>query len=187
MSTKFMPNLELPAEVRAVAEKNVTQARQAFETLFNSAREAVGKSEGHFEEVRSGVRDLRQKTLGLVEANVAASFDFLNKLVAAKSPQEMMTLQSEFLQSQLKAVTEQAKSLGEEAKSLGEATVRSLEENARGLADRVKALTAAATQQAQATAQDLKAMGEAVARDVKATGEQVSNVAGQTFDPNRSQ
>ncbi len=187
MSNKFMPNLELPAEMRAVAEKNVAQARQAFETLFTSAREAVGKSEGQFEEVRSGMRDLRQKTLGLMEANVTASFDFLNKLVAARSPQEMMSLQAEFLQNQMKSVTEQAKSLGEEAKSLGEATVRSLDENARNLAERVKELSAAATQQAQAVAQDLKAMGEAVTRDAKAAGEQMASAAEQTFDPNRPQ
>lgn len=179
MTTKFGPDLELPAEMRAIAEKNVAQARQAFETLFSSARDAVGDSEGRFEEMRSSMKDLRQKTIGLMEANMAASFDFLHKLVAAKSPQEMMSLQAEFLQTQMQAVAEQAKSLGADAKALGETTVRSLDEHARALADRVRTLTTAAAQNVQEAAQDLKSMGETAMRDAKTGAE-------QTFDPNQN-
>lgn len=175
--TKIGPDLELPAEMRAIAEKNVAQARQAFETLFQSARDAVGDGEGRLEEMRTSMKDLRQKTIGLMEANVAASFDFLHKLVAAKSPQEMMSLQAEFLSSQMQAVAEQAKSLGAEAKALGENTVRTLDEHARALADRVKTLSATAAQNAQDAAQDLKSMGESAMRDAKTTAE-------QAVDPN---
>lgn len=179
MTTKFGPDLELPAEMRAIAEKNVAQARQAFETLFDSARDAVGDSEGRFEEVRTSMKDLRQKTIGLMEANVAASFDFLHKLVAAKSPQEMMSLQAEFLSSQMQAVAEQAKTLGAEAKALGETTVRSLDEHARALAERVRTLSTAAAQNAQEAAQDLKSMGESAMNAAKTSAE-------QAFDPNRN-
>ncbi|MEP9351167.1 phasin family protein [Xanthobacter sp. KR7-225] len=176
--TKIGPDLELPAEMRAIAEKNVAQARQAFETLFKSARDAVGDGEGRFEEMRTSMKDLRQKTIGLMEANVAASFDFLHKLVTAKSPQEMMSLQAEFLSSQMQAVAEQAKSLGAEAKALGESTVRTLDEHARALAERVKTLSATAAQNAQAAAQDLKVMGETAMRDAKTATD-------QAIDPNR--
>ncbi|OYX13033.1 MAG: hypothetical protein B7Z15_08690 [Rhizobiales bacterium 32-66-8] len=62
MSAKFGSDLEMPPELRAIAEKNVAQARQAFDTLFDTARTAVGESEGCIEEVRSGMKDLRQKT-----------------------------------------------------------------------------------------------------------------------------
>ena len=179
MTTKFGPDLELPAEMRAIAEKNVAQARQAFETLFDSARDAVGEGEGRLEEVRTSMKDLRLKTIGLMESNVAASFDFLHKLVAAKSPQEMMSLQAEFLSSQMQAVAEQAKSLGAEAKAMGESTVRSLDEHARALAERVRTLSTAAAQNAQDAAQDLKAMGESAMNAAKSTAE-------QAFDPNRS-
>ena len=176
--TKIGPDLELPAEMRAVAEKNVAQARQAFETLFKSARDAVGDGEGRLEEMRTSMKDLRQKTIGLMEANVAASFDFLHKLVAAKSPQEMMSLQAEFLSSQMQAVAEQAKSLGAEAKALGESTVRTLDEHGRALAERVKTLSATAAQNAQAAAQDLKVMGETAMREAKSAAE-------QAIDPHR--
>ncbi|MEP9355885.1 phasin family protein [Xanthobacter sp. KR7-65] len=186
MTTKFGPDLELPAEMRAIAEKNVAQARQAFETLFHSAREAVGDSEGHFEEVRTGMKDLRQKAIGLMEANVEASFDFLHKLVAAKSPQEMMSLQAEFLTSQMKAVAEQAKDFGADAKSIGESTVRSMDEHARALAERLKTLAASAAQNAQAAAQDFKSVSETAVRDAKATAEHAATTATQATDPNQS-
>ncbi len=186
MTTKFGADLELPAEMRAIAEKNVTQARQAFETLFKNVRETVGNSEGTLDEVRSGVRDLRTKAVSLMQANVEASFDFLNKLAAAKSPQDMVTLQAQFLSDQMKVMAEQAQSLGGEAKALSEATARNFSDHAKVLADRVKDLSAAAAQGAQDAAQDLKAMGEAAGRDVKTGAEQASNIAGQATDPNRT-
>lgn len=179
MTTKFGPNLDLPVEVRAVAEKNVAQARQAFETLFKNAREAVGEGEGRLEEVRSGVLDLRQKVLGQMEANVEASFAFLNKLVSAKTPQEMLSLQAEFLSSQMQKAAEQAKVLGADVKSLGETTAKSLDQQARALADRVKTLSAAAAESAQSAAQDLKTVGESVIREAKANAE-------KAMDPNKS-
>lgn len=175
MTSKFGPDLELPAELRAIAEKNVAQARQAFDTLFDTARDAVGDSEGRLEEVRTGLRTLRQKTLGLVESNFNASFDFMNKLVQAKSPQEVLTLQTEFLTKQLQAVTDQAAALGNDARSLGETTVRTLDEHAKALAERVKALGTLAAQQAQSAAADVKAAGESVAQ-----------AAENTYDPNRT-
>lgn len=185
MTTKFGPDLELPAEMRAIAEKNVAQARQAFETLFHNAREAVGDTEGRIEEVRTGIKDLRQKAIGLMEANVEASFDFLHKLVAAKNPQEMLSAQAEFLTSQMKSVAEQAKSFGEDAKSLGESTVRTFDEHARALAERLKTLAAAAAQNAQNAAQDFKNVSETAVRDAKATAEHAATTAAQAVDPNQ--
>lgn len=186
MTTKFGPDLELPAEIRAIAEKNVAQARQAFETLFHSAREAAGDSEGRFEEVRAGILDLRQKAIGALEANVEASFDFLHKLVTAKSPQEVVGLQAEFLTSQIKAVSDQAKIFGADAKSLGETAAKSLDEHTRALAERLKTLAANAAQSAQSAAADFKSVSETAVRDAKATAEHAASTAAQATDPNQS-
>lgn len=177
MSSKSGPELELPPEVRAIAEKNVAQARQAFETLFDGARKAVGDTEGSIEDVRTGFKELRQKTLGLVEANVAATFEFLNKLVSAKNPQEVLSLQAEFLSSQMQVAAEQARTLGSEAKAFGESAVRNLDQHNRALAERVKELTATAAQNAQAAALDMKSLGEAAFKGAKAAAE-------QAMDPN---
>lgn len=185
MTTKFGPDLELPTEMRALAEKNVAQARQAFETLFKNARDTVGDTEGRLEEVRSGILDLRQKAIGLMEANVEASFDFLHRLVAAKSPQDMMSAQAEFLTTQMKSLAEQAQTFGADAKTLGEATVRTFDEHTKVLAERLKTLAAAAAQNAQTAAQDIKNVGETAARDAKATAEHAATTAADATDPNR--
>ncbi|TDT99404.1 phasin [Azorhizobium sp. AG788] len=186
MTPKFGPDLELPTELKAIAEKNVAQARQAFDTLFDAARTAVGESEGRLEEVRSNMKGLRQKTLGLVETNINAGFDFLNKLVQAKSPQEVLALQSEFLTRQMQALSEQAASLGSDARSLGESTVRSLDEHAKALAERVKALGTLATQHAQSAAADAQAAGKAAQSDVQATAEHAAENIQQPYNPNQT-
>lgn len=175
MTSKFGPDLELPSDLRALAEKNMAQARQAFDTLFDTARNAVGESEERLEEVRSSVKDLRQKTLGLVEENVNASFGFLDQLVQAKTPQDVLTLQADFLKKQMEAMAQQAASLGSEARSLGESTVRSMDEQTRALAERVQALGAAATQQTQKVAEEFKA---AATRAVKDVADKIKNPSG---------
>lgn len=178
MTSKFGPDLELPAELRAIAEKNVAQAKQAFDTLFDSARGAVGESEERLKEVQSGIKELRQKTIGLVEANVNASFDFLNKLVQARSPQEVFSLQTAFLTEQAKAVAEQAAAFGADAKSLGESTLKSLDEHGRALAERLQTLGAAATAHAKSVAEDMQAAGTTAAKKMQD--------AAQNNDPNQT-
>jgi len=44
---------------------------------------------------------------------VNAAFDLAQKLVRVKDPQEALTLQSEFLKTQINALQSQAKELGE--------------------------------------------------------------------------
>ncbi|WP_127089507.1 phasin family protein [Aquabacter cavernae] len=182
MSSKFGPDLELPAELRVIAEKNVAQARQAFDTLFDSARSAVGDSEERIKEVQSGIKELRAKTIGLVEANVNASFDFLNKLVQARSPQEVLSLQAAFVTEQVQAVAAQAATFGADARTLGESTIRSLDEHARALADRLQTLTTAATAHAKSVAEDLQTAGAATAKTAQSAFEQAT----KPNDPNQT-
>lgn len=182
MTNKFGPDLELPAELRAIAEKNVAQARQAFDTLFDSARSAVGDSEERIKEVQSGIKELRAKTIGLVEANVNASFDFLNKLVQAKSPQEVLSLQAAFVTEQVQAVAAQAAAFGADARTLGESTIRSLDEHARALAERLQSLATTATAHAKSVAEDMQNAGAAGAKSAQSAFEQAT----KPNDPNQT-
>ena len=182
MTNKFGPDLELPAELRAIAEKNVAQARQAFDTLFDSARSAVGDSEERLKEVQSGIKELRQKTIGLVEANVNASFEFLNKLVQARSPQEVFSLQTAFLTEQAQAVAAQAAAFGADAKSIGESTMKTLDEHTRALVERLQALGAAATAHAKSVSEDLQAAGTSAAKTMQSN----MNKAANASDPNQT-
>ena len=57
----------------------------------------------------------RRQSLAFVEENVAASFDLAQRLVQARTVEEIAALQQEFVRRQMKAMAEQGKTLGEMA------------------------------------------------------------------------
>jgi len=108
-----MRHFEIPADMRAMAEKSVEQARVAFNTFMTAAHEAVTSFEGQAKAAQAGAKDFSQKALGYAERNVANTFAFAERLLHAKDSQEFLRLQTEFIQSQMKELAEQAKDLGE--------------------------------------------------------------------------
>lgn len=106
---------EVPAEMRAMAEKSVAQAKQAFDGFIAATQHAVGTAESHAKTVQSGAKSASELAMKFAETNVAASFDFAQKLLHAKDPQELAALQAEYMKTQLATLTEQAKALGEQA------------------------------------------------------------------------
>ena len=115
MDKDAMPHFEIPADMRAMAEKSVEQARIAFNTFMTAAQEAVATFEGQTKAAQAGARDLSEKALGYAERNVANTLAFADRLVHAKDAQEFIRLQTEFIQAQLKELGAQAKELGESA------------------------------------------------------------------------
>ena len=55
------------------------------------------------------------KILGNAERNVASAFEFAQRLVQVRDIQGLVSLQAEFIQAQMQAMTEQAKDLSETA------------------------------------------------------------------------
>jgi phasin len=104
---------EIPNEIRSFAEKSVEQARQAFDGFISAAQHAVNAFEGQAETARKGAKDVTQMAMTFAEQNIANSFDLAQQLVRAKDVQEVMRLQSDFIKTQMQALTEQAKELGE--------------------------------------------------------------------------
>jgi len=116
---------EIPPEMRAFAEKSVEQAKQAFDGFISAAHNAVTAFEGHAESARKGAKHVTEKAMDFAEQNVAASFEFAQKLFRAKDVQEVMKLQAEFIRTQMQVLAEQAKELGESAgKASSEAAKR---------------------------------------------------------------
>lgn len=110
-----MKNFEIPSDMRKFAEQSVEQARQAFGGFINAAQQAVNDMEGRATTARTGAKDVGEKAMSFAQRNIMASFEFAQKLVQAKDVQEMMRLQSEYIQSQIQALNEQAKELGQSA------------------------------------------------------------------------
>jgi phasin len=108
-------NFEVPTQLRQIAEQSLQQARQAVDGFISAAQKAVTTAEAQASAAQSGAKDVGQKAMSFAEQNVANSFEFAQKLVRAKDLQEVMALQQEFLQSQMKALSDQAKDLGSAA------------------------------------------------------------------------
>jgi len=106
---------EIPNEMRAFAEKSVDQARKAFDSFMSAAHGTAAALEGQAKAVRKGSEDVRQRAMAFAEQNVTSSFDFAHRLVRAKDLQEVIALQTDYVQAQIKTLTEQAKELGEAA------------------------------------------------------------------------
>jgi phasin len=115
MSKDTVPPFGVPPEMRALAEQSVEQARVAFNTFINAAHDAATRIEGQAKAAQAGAHDVGDRAIGHAERNVAAAFEFAQKIVRAKDPQELLRLQGEYVQAQMQALSEQAKDLGEAA------------------------------------------------------------------------
>jgi phasin len=118
MDKDAMRQFEVPADMRAMAEKSVEQARVAFNTFMTAAQEAVASFEGQAKAAQAGAKDISEKALSYAERNVANTFAFAERIVHAKDAQDFIRLQTEFVQAQMKELAEQAKDLGESATKL---------------------------------------------------------------------
>jgi phasin len=87
------PKLEVPAELRDLAEKTIDQAEKAFGMFFDAATKSMSSVPG------PGA-DVSKQALAFTEQNMKAAFEHARKLVHATDVQEAMRIQSEFLRSQ---------------------------------------------------------------------------------------
>jgi hypothetical protein len=57
--------------------------------------------------------DLNRKLLNHATENVTTAVNFMQKLSQAKNPEEVVKIQTEFMEKQIKSFSEQAKTVGE--------------------------------------------------------------------------
>jgi phasin len=118
------PPFEIPAEMRSMAERSVEQAKTAFNNYMQAAQDAVSTFEGRVQATQAGAKDVSKKAMDYAERNVTMTFDFAQKLVHAKDVQDLVRMQTEFVQAQIQALSEQARELGETATKAAMETVR---------------------------------------------------------------
>jgi phasin len=110
MMTMSASPFEVPNDLRDFAERSVEQTRKAFEGFFAVAQRTAGAA-GETA-VPGAAKNVATHVLSFTEQNMNAAFDLANKLVRAKDPQEVFSLQSEYLKSQFAALQAQTKELG---------------------------------------------------------------------------
>ncbi|HEU4805598.1 MAG TPA: phasin [Nitrobacter sp.] len=120
MSDQGHERFEIPNDMRAMAEAGFEQARKAFESFLSGAQQTTSSIEERNEAVRGSVRDISSKAISFAQQNVTASLDYAEKLVRASDLSEVMRLHTEYVQSQMKALTEQASEIGQ---SMGRAAM----------------------------------------------------------------
>jgi phasin len=95
-------------QVRTMMAKNLEQARGAMTSYFQFLENSMST-------LPLGATDQVKAFKGYVERNVAASFEFSDKLLRAKDFQDILRIQTEFFQTQLRALTEKGKEIGDTA------------------------------------------------------------------------
>lgn len=112
------PQFEIPEAVRELAERNVEQARTAYNQFIETVRkvqDTLSKSQGA---MASGVMELQSRAAKYAEENIEANFTFAADLSRARDLKEYLEIQQRYAQRQMQAYAQQAQELG---KLLGEA------------------------------------------------------------------
>jgi phasin len=105
---KISIDTTVPESVRALAEKTVTQTREAYEKGKDALEEAVDALERSFDAAGQGAAAFNRKLIDIAQRNLNSGFDLAKKLAGAKNLAEMVELQSAFLRQQFDVFASQA-------------------------------------------------------------------------------
>jgi phasin len=164
--------IEIPKEMRAVAERSVEQAKLAFDNYIHAAQEAVSTFEQWVKASQVGAQGITKKAMSFAECNVLSAFEFAQKIVQAKDIQEFIRMQTEFVQSQIQVLSEQVKELGETATKVAMDRLKDLGESATKTAASAKDLGETATKAVMKNVKELSETAtKAATESVKDLGE----------------
>ena len=104
---------EIPGDIRTAAERGIEQARVAFDRFMDSAKTSMDTVEHKTKAAQDSARDIRTTVVSFAEQHMANTFEYVQKSMAAKDPQELMQLQIDFMRAQMEGLSQQAKMLGD--------------------------------------------------------------------------
>ena len=106
MAKDAKPLEDLNASAKQLVEKTMEQTRGALDNYFNFVQKTMSS-------FPLGRTEFGEKLKSYAETNIAATNEYLNKLSQAKDLQEVIRIQTEFMQTQFSVLGEQTKSLAE--------------------------------------------------------------------------
>ena len=106
---------EIPRQMRDIAEKNVEQARAAYDQFMGAMTQAVDmwSKATSSNEMTSGFKAVQERATSFAKQNAEAGFALAGELANAKDIQEVLALQSRHAQAQMQAYALQAQELGQ--------------------------------------------------------------------------
>ena len=131
-SASIIP-FEVPEQMRAFAEKGVSQARDSYAKFKDAAETHNGTIEAVFKTASKGASEYSAKLMEIMKANSTATLDFAQELLGVKSPTEAMELWTAQAKKQYETFTAQAKELAELGQKVATETVEPIKASASKL------------------------------------------------------
>jgi len=128
-STSNIP-FEVPEQMRSLAEKGVSQARESYAKFKDAAESQNGAIEAVFNSASKGASDYAAKLMEFWKANTSARLDFAQELLGIKSPSEAMELWTQHTRKQVETFSTQAKELTEIAQRVATETAEPIKASA---------------------------------------------------------
>ncbi len=128
-SASIIP-FEIPEQMRALAEKGVSQARDSYAKFKDAAESQNSTIEAVFNCASKGASEYSAKLMEFMKANTTATLDFAQELLGAKTPTEALELCSAQARKQFETFTSQAKELTELSQRVASETAEPIKANA---------------------------------------------------------
>ena len=121
---------EVPEQVRAFAEKGVSQARDNYAKFKDAAETHNVTIEAVFTSASKGASEYSAKLMEFMKSNTTANLDFAQQLLSIKSPSEAMELWTSHTRKQAQTLSAQAKELGELTQKIAAETAEPIKASA---------------------------------------------------------
>ena len=105
---------KIPEELRQLAEENVEQARKLYLQFMEGVSQAMGMwSTPTSSPVSPAFNEVRERAIKITQENADAAFKLAKDVANAKDIQELVTLQTRYVQSQMKWYARQTQEFGQ--------------------------------------------------------------------------
>jgi phasin len=105
--------LEIPEELRQLAEENVERARKLYLQFMDGVSQVMRAwSTPSADTASPAFNEVREKAIKITRENADAAFSLAKDVANAKDLQELVTLQTRYVQSQLKWYAQQTQEFG---------------------------------------------------------------------------
>ena len=128
-SASIIP-FEVPEQMRAFAEKGVSQARDNYAKFKDAAETHNGTMEAVFTSASKGAHAYQSKVMEFAKTNTTTNLDFAQELFGAKSPSEALELWTGHARKQWETFGSQAKELTELSQKCATETVEPIKASA---------------------------------------------------------
>lgn len=121
---------QVPEQVRAFAEKGVSQARESYQKLKEAAETNNGAIEAAYTSATKGAGDFTAKVIEIAKTNTESAFDFAQALLGVKSLPEAFELVNSHARKQFETLTAQSKDLADITQKVATETVEPIKAGA---------------------------------------------------------